>query len=406
MVPARRAADIVVVGDGVAASAALLTLGEAAPTLDVLVVTGVGGRRRPGLGEHLSAPGVAVLEELGLGARFRGEGHLETHAAYSAWGGSMLRQRNALGDPHAAGWCLDRERFDAWLRHRARERCHYRRLEATVERARPIDGEVELWLRGGERLRAGFVLDASGRTAAVARHLAHRRRLDRLIAVYDVFAQLDPGIEPTAGPLVEAMPAGWLYSALRPDRRLVVIWFTDGDLLRGSRAEGPARPKRALAFREQVLASVYTRRRIETAGFAVDQPLLAVPGAADASTRLSDPIIGPGWAAVGDAAAAFDPLSSHGLTAALWSGRRGALGAARHASGDDRAHAAYGCTTARGVDAYCAQRRTMYRSEWRFDGPFWRRRKRASEGVLPHQFAQASKNSSRSLPRKSCSASR
>lgn len=378
-----RTPDLVVVGDGVAASAALITLGEAAPALDVLLITRQGGERRRGVGEHLSAPGFAVLEDFGLAPSFRAEGHLETHASYSAWGSPLLHERNSLVDPHAAGWCVDRERFDGWLRRQARERCRPRFLEATVERARCREGGVELGLRGGERLRAAFVLDASGRSAAVARHLSVRRRLDRQVAFYDVFEQVDPEVQPTAGPLVEAMPGGWLYSALRPDGRLVVLWFTDGDLLRSSSAQDPRQPRRVTAFREAVLASVYTRKRVETAGFALDRSLLEVPGAVDASTRLNDAVAGPGWAAVGDAAGAFDPLSSHGLSAALWSGAQAALGLVRHVAGDGRALQEYGRACARGFDRYQAQRRALYRSERRFDGPFWNRRQ--SEHPSPNR---------------------
>ena len=179
--------------------------------------------------------------------------------------------------------------------------------DATVQHARADQdqGGICLTLGDGSQVRASFVLDASGRRAAVARHLTSRRRLDRQIAVYDVFEQVDPEVEPTAGPMVEAMPGGWLYSALRPDGRLVVLWFTDGDLLG---PPGSDQPRRTVAFRKALNTSVYTRKRVETAGFALDRSELAVPAAVDAGTRLNDAVVGPGWAAIGDAAGAFDPL--------------------------------------------------------------------------------------------------
>ncbi len=210
-------------------------------------------------------------------------------------------------DPHAVGWSIDRGRFDAWLHRRGRDHCRFRFRDATVQHARADQdqGGICLTLGDGSQVRASFVLDASGRRAAVARHLTSRRRLDRQIAVYDVFEQVDPEVEPTAGPMVEAMPGGWLYSALRPDGRLVVLWFTDGDLLG---PPGSDQPRRTVAFRKALNTSVYTRKRVETAGFALDRSELAVPAAVDAGTRLNDAVVGPGWAAIGDAAGAFDPL--------------------------------------------------------------------------------------------------
>ncbi len=394
-------ADIVVVGDGVAAAAALITLGAMAPERDILQIAPAELEARPGeqgrgIGEHLSAPGFALLQELGLEDSFRAEGHLETHASYSAWGSPLLQERNALMDPHAVGWAIDRGRFDAWLRRNARERrrCRFREarlVEATVHHARedPNEGGVCLTLGDGRQVRGAFVLDASGRKAAVARHLTSRRRLDRQIAVYDIFEQVEPEVEPTAGPMVEAMPDGWLYSALRPDGRLVVLWFTDGDLM-GS--PGADQPRRAGAFRESLKTSVYTRKRIETAGFDLDRSELDVPAAVDAGTRLNDAVVGPGWAAIGDAAGAFDPLSSHGLTAALWTGRRAALALVRKLDGDgaapqDTALQDYENAFARGFELYRAQRRALYRAERRFDGPFWRRRQKM-EQPGSRQFAE------------------
>ena len=50
---------------------------------------------------------------------------------------------------------------------------------------------------------------------------------------------------------------------------------------------------------------------------------------------------GDGWIAVGDAAAAFDPLSSHGIGSALVAGVWAARAVAATLAGDDTAFAAY-----------------------------------------------------------------
>ena len=62
--------------------------------------------------------------------------------------------------------------------------------------------------------------------------------------------------------------------------------------------------------------------------------LVATPRLVTAESALLSPIAGEGWLAVGDAAASFDPLSSHGIGAALWSGELAAVVLRRFLNGD------------------------------------------------------------------------
>lgn len=362
------------VGDGVAANAALITLGRTAPWLDVVQVSRINAPGPFQVGEHLSANARPLLQDLDLWQSFQAEDHLKTYCAYSAWGSSLLTERNSINDPLAIGWSLDRAKFDQWLREHARRLGNHRRVQGGVERVERCRGGASVKLRGGEHLHAKFLLDASGRSSVVTRHWTTRERLDRLLAVFDYLGQVDTGIEPTPGPLVEALPGGWLYSALVPRRRLVVMWLTDGDLLPSASAGSGDQPRRVAALREQILASFYTRKRIETAGFSIDNSVLGIAGAADASSHLSQAFVGDIWASSGDAAASFDPLSSHGLATALWSGRQAALGLVACADGKSDGLAAYQQAFSRGMSMYCRQRQALYRAEQRFDSPFWRRR--------------------------------
>ncbi|MGC2111535.1 MAG: hypothetical protein WA655_18610 [Candidatus Korobacteraceae bacterium] len=61
--------------------------------------------------------------------------------------------------------------------------------------------------------------------------------------------------------------------------------------------------------------SVHTRRRIENAR-AQGPPMIF-----GAQSHILQPMGGCGWVAAGDAAMAFDPLSSQGITKALRSGK-------------------------------------------------------------------------------------
>ncbi|MEQ9244844.1 MAG: tryptophan halogenase, partial [Nitratireductor sp.] len=93
-----------------------------------------------------------------------------------------------------------------------------------------------------------------------------------------------------------------------------------------------------------------------------------------ATTRL-DPAAGPGWLAVGDAAAGFDPLSAQGIAKALRAGLFAAYAVRDALAGRSDAIMRFGSLAARQADTYEASRIAVYRSvaRWQNDS-FWRRR--------------------------------
>jgi flavin-dependent dehydrogenase len=113
------------------------------------------------------------------------------------------------------------------------------------------------------------------------------------------------------------------------------------------------------------------QRWLDSAGYAIEAPARL----ASAATTWLEPVGGPGWAAAGDAAAAFDPLSSHGLATALWSGRHAALAATAELSGDAAPLARYVETLGHAVQGFLRQRRGVYAREQRWrEERFWQRR--------------------------------
>jgi flavin-dependent dehydrogenase len=105
---------------------------------------------------------------------------------------------------------------------------------------------------------------------------------------------------------------------------------------------------------------------------------------------LTEPA-GEGWAAAGDAAAAYDPLSSHGIGSALAGGRQAAATLVAALQGDAAALPAYGEGHRAGYARYLWSRHAYYADERRWpDAPFWKRRHAGSDGQEPaigHQAA-------------------
>jgi flavin-dependent dehydrogenase len=101
------------------------------------------------------------------------------------------------------------------------------------------------------------------------------------------------------------------------------------------------------------------------------------------SSRL-DEILGERWIALGDAAAAYDPLSSHGVASAMGSGYYGGHAIADLLAGRSEARLAYLDILQKAYGTYLDLQREHYARETRWpDAPFWRRRQVDSYGMEP-----------------------
>jgi flavin-dependent dehydrogenase len=344
--------DIAIVGGGIAGCAAALTLADSGRSVVLLAPPDDGADR---FGEFLSPAANPLLRALGLAEAVAHGPHRAANVTFSAWGSDLLVERNAIVHVEGPGHVLDRPAFDRMLRETVARRGVEIVACDVAYAAQTPDG----WRLPG--LGARFVLDCSGRVAVVARHSAVRHRVDSLVAVGAFLHQAEDTIEPTPATLIEAAPDGWWYASLLPDRRLSIALFTDADL----------RPRGREPWCERLRATHHISRWLDSAGFDGSAP----PRIAPASTAWLEPVAGPSWAAAGDAAAAFDPLSSHGLTTALWSGRTAALAAAALLNGNEQPLGAYAATLRAAMQDFIAQRTAVYARERRWaTSPFWQRR--------------------------------
>ena len=320
----------------------------------------------PKVGEHIPASIQPLLEELGLWGSFCRQNYLEVNTHYS-----VLRiwiDSNAIASNHA-GLCKN-----IWVGDQTAElRASPTQLAAIVRKVEKRSGGVlALVLDQSVELGARFVIDATGRKALIARKEAHRVKLDKLICAYNYFCQMDKSFEPSVGPLIEACADGWFYSSVLPERRMVVCWFTDADLMTPAKT----RVQRNQGWYEQLRTSNVTRRRLVSAGYELDRPEYPNHFYADASTQRMAHLYGRNWVAVGDAAMTFDPLSSHGMVSAVWSGKKAAQAVIDGFDGSSESLADYAQTFLQGFQTYSNDRRRYYGVEKRYDSEFWRRRSR------------------------------
>ncbi|MBI3653662.1 MAG: tryptophan 7-halogenase [Acidobacteria bacterium] len=328
------------------------------------------------IGEGLPPVAKTLLLKLGLWQRFMEDEHLPSHANRSAWGTPEISEQNFIFNPYGSAWHLDRSRFDAMLIRAA--------LEAGARLARPahlVDyrrtpnqtWQLQLVAEGRPMIiESNFVVDASGRSSWFAlRQGAKRQRLDNLIGIV---ALLQPQISFTdSTTLIEAAQHGWWYSALLPCKKIVVAFMSDADTIAARELSNPQ------GFRTLLQHSPHTCERVEAAQCSFTQS----PRIVSANSSCLKKMAGDGWLAAGDAAAAFDPLSSQGILTALASGIYAATVIQARREGNLQAVAAYAAQLQRAFQEYAKNRVAYYTVEKRWtDSLFWRRRRQHDSQIF------------------------
>lgn len=369
--------DVAVVGGGPAGAVAALTLSRRGREV-VLIEASLLDEWR--VGETLFPSIREPLAALGVAERFDALPAVPSNGIRSCWGSPVPETRSFITSPYGSGWHLDRTAFDRLFVDAARRagatltlgtrvtQCEFdatgRTATLTLDRDVAVSESTARTVP--ESVRAGGVVDATGRTASLARWLSGERDTnDRLVAAA---AQYRASHERCGRyTLIEARPNGWWYSAPLPDEKFVLVWFTDSDLL-GDRREREG-------WHEELAMTTHTSSRVADESFERG-PVVA--GAV--SHRLRRSLNENRWVAVGDAAMGVDPLSGSGIERAIDTGVRGALAMDDWLDGDRKPVENYERELDDEFDDYCEQGQSYYALEERWpDRPFWRRR-HESEG--------------------------
>jgi len=358
---------VAVIGGGPAGATAARFLADAG--IDVIVIDAGPRNGFPG-GESLVPAARVVLEELGLWDRFRADGHLPCYGNVSAWGSDSPVDTDFIRSPHGHGWHLDRTRFDTMLCRAAEESGAALRRPARLLRA---ERSAALWTLsietddGPREALCQWLIDGTGRRSRVARSLGiSRAHEDRLLAFHIRFRQEDGAeVDEDSRTLVESAECGWFHTALLPSEERVVTILTDA----GTPWVGAATDRRG--FLDLLGTSLHVRRALDDHHYIpLDDPI-----STDARTGRLERLHGNGWLAVGDAATAFDPLSSQGILSALYSGLKAGRAIADALDGDRAALPEYDAIVTNVYDRFLEKRLRYYAHERRWpDSSFWRAR--------------------------------
>lgn len=366
MASGSNARRVVIVGGGPAGAAVAIKLARHGLQTVVLEAQHVPERK---VGECLPPTANPILQELGLDRLLQRDGHLPSYGNRSVWGAPEPVERDFIFGTQGHGWQVDRPAFEAALAARACEEGAHWQYGYQLVKCSRLNGRWKLFVRtaeGHHQMEADFVVDATGRPALLARQFGARQiRYDRLIGVALLMTPCDGGGIKESMTLVEAVASGWWYSARLPGDRLMVVHLTDSDLVNHTEAR---RTSGWLALLEE---TDHTMRRVRDGGYAP----LTEPRILPANSSRLDVMAGDNWLAVGDAAAAFDPLSSYGISAAMGGGFYAASAIVDYLTGSRDALLAYTKIVDQAYAQYLTMRDGYYSLEQRWSRePFWQRR--------------------------------
>jgi flavin-dependent dehydrogenase len=309
------------------------------------------------------------LEDLGVWEDFLKEDHEPCLGSCSSWGADELGYNDFLFNPLGNGWHLDRKRFDAFLARKVLQ--HGNGLVTGTrfdgcERAGADGFRLQLKGDDGQTRMVGtrFVVDATGMRSSFARCMgASRLFLDQLLCI-TAFFELPGSANFSKLTMLEAVEYGWWYAARLPNRRLAVAVASDPKIIK----------QNALRRRDDFLGHLEKTTHIaaELAGchFVGDSQMTCA-----APSFFLDQVAGNGWLAVGDAASAYDPISSQGIYKALADGSRAGEAIAAGLRGSDIKLGEYRLSIASRFQQYLANRNFFYGLEQRWPkSDFWTRR--------------------------------
>lgn len=358
------APDVLILGGGPTGLATAQAIARSGLS-SVVLEKGVLSRFR--IGEHLPPQGIDLLDQAHFFITTQDTAHLKCTGVDAWWGNPEPSHIDYMFSHVGYGLNLSRRVFDLSLVHQCQKRGVQILANSELEIATRTALSWDICIRKGKRcLRAypRFIVDATGRSASFARTQGARLQPHgQQIALIGSFSHPKQDLHTGGRVLIESTEQGWWYMAPLQEKQAICTFMTDQDLLR-SRLSSVER-----FFKNQISCTAEVRLRTENYT-ASSRPIVR----SARPQRLSH-FSGPGWLAVGDAAMAFDPLSSQGIAKGIEHGLLAAEVVRQHLLGNNGVIDEYSRFLEQEYSHHLELRQGYYLLEQRWPtAPFWSRR--------------------------------
>lgn len=342
--------DVGIVGAGPAGCATAIHLAGLGRT--VLIIDKQHPPERK-IGESLPPKARPLLARLGVLDRMDLAGSLPYLGNRSLWGDDDPFFHDFIREPFGNGWRLARDRFELVLRQVAVER-GATFIHGSAQQAQTEAAGHRLLIQAEEELdvRIGWLVDATGRNSTIAAKFGAQRQFFDSLVAHALFA--DGAADDDHFITIESHPVGWWYSVTLASGMVSVLHTLPRQI-----------------EDEAALLSLLAETKLIKAKTPSPEPTGKLRRSLANSSKLNVPV-GDRWIAVGDASAAFDPISSYGILHALQSGTRAAELIDAALSGKTQGLRDYAVHEASVFARHLEKRRDAYSAETRWPHSiFW-----------------------------------
>lgn len=350
--------DVLIAGDGIAGLALSFLLEKKG--IEHLVLSRKTRKKPFPLGETLPPSALPLLQSLGLLEIFEANATQKTYGYDALWGGQALTEQNFFyHSPFQYGLKIDKSALVKRLENGAGSRImKLKSVGSIVAFEEGISAKFETENQTGE-IRAKIIVDATGRNRFVLNQLGIPvEECDSLLA-YSCHLPRKKHPALVHGVFVESFAEGWGIVSELNERLNVVSLFC------------PANSALQNAIKHYENWPEILSRTLYLKHFLSEANIYKVVGAKANSSRPVS-FAGDQWLTVGDAAMAFDPLSSHGISNAVFTAQKASEAIAeRLFHGGESAFAQYDQMLDAIFQAYLQSRSRLYRQERRWAEPDW-----------------------------------
>jgi flavin-dependent dehydrogenase len=277
-----------------------------------------------------------------------------------------LKENNFFFNPFGHGWHLNRLKFDTQLINHAEKSgvtLFTNSMIKTIIQNGSGNWSIKFSDHGHSKtIDTRFVIDATGRNAFFVKNQGGKRlNIDHLIGIVSTRGKKTQQ-NSSNYTLVESVKNGWWYSADIPENKMVVAFMTDADLYKKENCDSEKYFNQSLSktkfIKQRCCGSIPDRIRVYAA-----------------NSYIMTETQGKNWIAIGDAAMAFDPLSSQGIYKAIKSGISAAEAIDEQFTRNRYALETYTDTLNEAFEKYMHLRKLYYLKEKRWpESLFWKRR--------------------------------
>lgn len=343
--------DVLIIGAGPAGAAAARVL--SLEGLQVIMADPVKTSQK--IGESLPGAARTLLKDMGLIPWFEKSIPKICYGNLSSWGSEQLISADFIRDPNGTSWHLNRSSFDNYLREAA-QNAGTTWLKLKLKNLKVMDSQKWGATFDGEEIESSWLIDASGRKSICTQFIGVKKYHDNPIVSVFTWGK---DIHQEERTLIESVPKGWWYSSPLPQNKRIVSFHVTAK-------EAANIINTPNEWQKNLSETKYIKNICDAKN---DWDILR---RTMANGAILEQFGGKYWIAIGDAALAFDPISSQGIFNALYTGLRGAQAIISTFKGKENAIEEYSLQLKQIRNSYLKNIKYYYSQERRWkNSAFW-----------------------------------